>query len=45
MVENICIKEELRERKDLERQFLRLKAGSDLENTIVMNYMKNSDKF
>ncbi len=45
MIEDICVREELNERKQLDRQLIRLKAGSDLENTIILNYLKNGDKF
>jgi hypothetical protein len=43
-IEDMCVREELNERKLLERKALRLKAGSNLENTIIQNYLKNGDK-
>ena len=44
MLENRCISEELNERKDFERRIRKFKAGSDLENALILNYLKESDR-
>jgi hypothetical protein len=44
MLEELCIKEELYERQHLERVSRKLKAGSDFDNAILQNYIKNHDR-
>jgi hypothetical protein len=43
-IEEICIKEELTERRMLQYNFSRLKAGHDIENQMIQEYLKNEDK-
>jgi hypothetical protein len=45
MLEEICIKEELNDRRILQLTLNKLKAGQDIENALIQNYMKNSDKY
>ncbi len=44
MREEFCIKEELNDRKLLQFSLARLKAGNDLENQMIQEYLKNEDK-
>ena len=43
MCEEICIKEELNDRKLLQLSLAKLKAGNDLENQMLQEYLKNED--
>ncbi len=41
MIEEMCIKEELADRSKIEKAMRKLKAGQDIENVMVMNYLNN----
>ncbi len=43
MIEEICIKEELNERRLIQFSLSRLKAGHDIENKMIQEYLKNED--
>jgi hypothetical protein len=43
MIEEICIKEELNERRLMQYKFSKLKAGQDIENELIQEYLKNED--
>lgn len=45
MVEEICLAEELNEQMYVEHNLNKLKAGNDIENSIVMNYLTNENKY
>ena len=43
MIEDICYKEDLKEERIIDQYLQRLKMGDDIENKMVMGYLKNEN--
>jgi hypothetical protein len=44
-MEEVCYREEINSQRALEFNLNKLKAGADIENKIITNYLSNENRF